>query len=204
MAACSSKRRVSLAGLVLFLSSVLAGCSPDMVTGVGVAPDGLPMLRNCGAVFRSVTAADSQSGRVVWSAEKRAGTSEFSVDEVTIGQLRTQIGSSRSLSSATTVQWCGASRFSSETRNRGFSMSPTVTSLLGNSLCLGDRGMFPTGFFGRFAATRRRSHTRHPLWHLDACCSPSRSMSHFSGGDGAGERWRGLLSADGHPTQTTS
>lgn len=87
MAARSSKRRVPLAVLLFFLSLVLFGCSPDNITGIGLAPDGSPTLRNCGTWFRAVSAADGRSGRVVWSATKRSDPSEFGVAEVTVGQL---------------------------------------------------------------------------------------------------------------------
>lgn len=87
MAARASKRGVRLGALVLLLSSVLAGCSPDNVTGIGLAPDGEPMLRNCGSWFRGVQATDQRSGRVVWSAAKRSDASEFGVGQVTVGVL---------------------------------------------------------------------------------------------------------------------
>jgi len=69
------------------LSSVLAGCSPDNVTAVGLGPDRSPMLQNCGSWFRAVHVTDQGSGRVVWSAAKRSDTSEFGVGEVIVGVL---------------------------------------------------------------------------------------------------------------------
>jgi hypothetical protein len=82
-----ARRGVALGALALVVATVLAGCSPDNVTGIGLASDGMPLLRNCGAWFRAVQATDEQSGRVVWSAAKRSGASEFGVDKVTVGLL---------------------------------------------------------------------------------------------------------------------
>lgn len=66
---------------------MLASCSPDDVPGVKLSESGAPVLVNCGGYFRRVEAYDADSGRLVWSAGKRQGSSEYGVDQVEVGVL---------------------------------------------------------------------------------------------------------------------
>jgi hypothetical protein len=73
--------------LIAVMSTLVTGCSPSNVTGVGLSADGAPVLRNCGAWFRGVQVSDQQSGRAVWSAGKPDSATVFGVDEVQVGLL---------------------------------------------------------------------------------------------------------------------
>ena len=66
---------------------MLASCSPDDVPGVKLSETGAPVLVNCGTYFSRVEAYDADTGRLVWSAGKRQGSSEHGVGEVEVGVL---------------------------------------------------------------------------------------------------------------------
>lgn len=81
------RRQIAGGALAVLMSMVLTGCSPDNVTGIGLTPQGAPVLRNCGAWFRAVHVSDGQSSRVIWSAAKRDGASVYGVGDVQVGLL---------------------------------------------------------------------------------------------------------------------
>ncbi len=72
---------------VLVSGFLLAGCSPDDISGVRLSDQGAPVLVNCGTYFRSVKAYDASSGRLLWSAGKPKQSSDSGVAEVELGVL---------------------------------------------------------------------------------------------------------------------
>jgi hypothetical protein len=80
-------RQIVVGALAVLISMVLTGCSPDNLTGIGLTPEGGPVLRNCGAFFRAVQVSDAQSSRMIWSAAKRDGASVYGVGDVQVGLL---------------------------------------------------------------------------------------------------------------------
>lgn len=62
----------------------LAACTPDNLVGVGLEPDGTPVVHNCGAFISGVDVLDVDSGRVVWSA-KIVGADDATSGEHDVG-----------------------------------------------------------------------------------------------------------------------
>jgi hypothetical protein len=86
---CLQMLRVRTAAVILggvLLTAGLGGCTAADRSGVGLSPQGVPVVANCGAWITGVKVFDDQTGRLVWSAHASSSTdSDSGLSAIRIG-----------------------------------------------------------------------------------------------------------------------
>jgi hypothetical protein len=73
--------------VIVMAGLLVAGCSPSDIVAVTLSERGMPVVVDCGTYIVDVQVFDAESGRLVWSAAERSGSSGPGVGEVEVGVL---------------------------------------------------------------------------------------------------------------------